>query len=119
MFETRFDADESLKKADHKIKALQDNALKSQHKIAKYEMQKARLFNAKRGAELLDRDWAEVCTVFALRLGEVQARDKKFESKGKKVLSEFVHVFRQAIQRPLKEKQMARRHFSQSTKDHQ
>lgn len=82
-------------------------------------MQKAKLFNAKRGAELFDRDWAEICTVFAIRVGEVPAKDRKFEAKAKKVLSEFVPAFVEATQRPLKEKQVTRRHFPYSKKDYE
>lgn len=121
VFETRFDADESLKKIEHKIKALQESPspLRGQNKVGKYENQKAKLLYQKRGAELFDRDWAEICAVFAMRIGELHGKDRKFDSKAKNILADFTLQLTQACQIQAKGKQKARRFLPQSKKDYE
>lgn len=119
IFETHFDAEESLKKADHKIKALQENPLKGQNKVSKYEGQKAKLFNAKRGAELYDRDWAEIISIFVLRMGELHGKDRKFDMKAKKLLVDSLPLITRAAELPPHKRSIARKYFPSSKKDYE
>lgn len=93
--------------------------MKGQNKITKYEGQKAKLFAAKKGAELFDRDWAEIFVIFSLRMGELHGKDKKFDIKAKKILADSVPIFVQAASVPAHKRGLVRKYFPHSRKDYE
>lgn len=120
VFETKFDADESLKKIEYKIKAIQDSPLRGYHsKLSKYDDQKAKLVFVKFGAELFDRDWAEIFAIFVLRAGELTGKDRRFSAKAKKILADSIPAFNHAVNTCSKRKVSSRRYFPQSRKDYE
>lgn len=129
VFEANFDAEESVKKADLKIRAIAESSspLRGQGRVPRYEEQKARLINAKRGAEQFDRDWASILLVFCLRESGVTVKDKKFDAKAKPAVAAFCDKISAAVGKAVggnrtthpDRKVKARRWFPQSQKDYE
>lgn len=90
VLDSKTDPEESVKAIDNRIQELASSPqTRTNSRVGKYNSQKARLLNLKKGFEMLDEDWTEVLATFAVRQAEVYGKDKKFEAKATKAVDAF------------------------------
>lgn len=117
IIDSLLEPEESIKRIESKMKALVESPMRSNNKLRKYESRMAKLINLRRGFELFDDEWASVILIFAIRISDVNPKDKKFETKAKKSLESF--IIQLQTQGPKSLKTKTARVFAFSQKDYE